>query len=121
MAGFATVNPFVNYDTYVDMKETERQQSIEEKKYNFSGSQIKCRTCPEFCKECLDILDEERREKSISGHQAHDTLCWCCSHSTVDAECIFMSKRIPVPGWVATKHDNTYRVHSCPNFKRGRG
>ena len=122
MPGFASINPFINYDRYVEEKERQKEQERQEKpKPIFPGSQLKCRTCPELCQECIDILNQEKKEKALSGHSIKDSLCWCCEKATVDEECLFMKKRIPVPGWTANKHGDTYHVISCPNFKRGRG
>ena len=119
MPGFAKPNPYVNYDGYVEQKEIERANKTVEAR--FTGSQLKCKTCSQRCDECMKIFKEEKANKSLSGHGLRDSLCWCCSKVTVDGECEYATYKRPVPGWVAERNKNGYRVIDCPNFKRGRG
>lgn len=119
MSGFAKTNPFVNYDSIVEQKENERLTKVKELKP--AGNQLKCRNCAHLCDECNKIAKQERENHSISGHGVNDTLCWCCSKVTVDGECEYATYKRPVPGWVAERNKNGYRVIDCPNFKRGRG
>lgn len=119
MTGFAKPNPYINYDSYVEQKEIERANKTTEAR--FTGSQLKCKKCSKRCDECIKILKEEKSNKSLSGHGIRDSICWCCSKVTVDGECEYATYKRPVPGWVAERNKNGYRVIDCPNFKRGRG
>ena len=89
----------------------------------FPSSQIKCRTCNHQCDKCIDILNEEKREKAYSGHYKEHTLCWCCELS-VKGGCEWADYKLPVPGWVARRTNKvlykSYKVIDCPKFKRGR-
>lgn len=120
MPGFARINEFINYDTFVEEKEREKA-NVRPISFAFGGSQLKCQTCPHQCQTCIDISKQEKANKAISGHHVNHTLCWCCEKS-VKGGCEWSDRKREVPGWVAERDEqmNSYKVIDCPKFKRGR-
>lgn len=132
MAGFATVNEFINYDYLEKIIERKREEEKEAKKPKniFPSSQSKCRTCPYVCDKCVEILEGERKNSfifrsGVSGRHPSHSLCWCCKHS-IDNGCEWSALKKPVPGWEAhydicdtTTKVWSYNVKTCPKFERG--
>lgn len=87
----------------------------------------KCKTCPQYCPECVEIAKWEKEHKCRTSHSKRDSLCWCCAYSVPKPEhdyiCPWAEHGKPVDGWIAKMHKTAAgelhaSVIDCPNFKR---